>query len=177
MINRQFSLFKWQVWLDYCSPAVPNSDLTALVFIIIFNFIKQVYHISIPLWFVLHFSNVGWHTIGSRCIILFHIPNTFSNLYLVKSVTSSSIWTGNWICFRLQVDHWVQWLMLVLSKGRNRVGDSLLSPKNRNSPSFRDVFFCSYLEFRTMDKVHKTQWLWIWLLFDRMEQSSCLTSW
>jgi hypothetical protein len=36
----------------------------------------------------------------------------------------------------------------------NRVGISLLSPENGNRFSFQNDGFSSYLEFRTMDKVH-----------------------
>jgi hypothetical protein len=39
--------------------------------------------------------------------------------------------------------------------GPNRVDVSFLSPENGNRYSFRNVVFYNYLEFRTMDKVHK----------------------
>jgi hypothetical protein len=45
--------------------------------------------------------------------------------------------------------------MLALSKRPNRVGVSLLSPEDGNRPSFRNVVFSSYLEFQTIDKMHK----------------------
>jgi hypothetical protein len=50
---------------------------------------------------------------------------------------------------------WVQWLRLALSKGPNRVGLSLSSPEDGKRSSFRNIAFYSYLEFRTMDAVHK----------------------
>jgi hypothetical protein len=37
----------------------------------------------------------------------------------------------------------------------NGVGISLPSPEDGNRSSFRNVVFSRYLEFRTMDKVHK----------------------
>jgi hypothetical protein len=43
--------------------------------------------------------------------------------------------------------------MSALSKGPNRVGVSLSSPEDENS--FPNVMFSNYLEFRTMDEVHK----------------------
>jgi hypothetical protein len=51
---------------------------------------------------------------------------------------------GNWICFRLR---WRQ--------GLNRVGVSLSSPKDGNRSSFCKVVLYSYLEFLTMDAIHK----------------------
>jgi hypothetical protein len=45
--------------------------------------------------------------------------------------------------------------MLPLSKGPNRLGVSLPSPKDVNGPSFRNFVFSSYLEFRTMGKLQK----------------------
>jgi hypothetical protein len=54
----------------------------------------------------------------------------------------------------------VQWLILALSKGPNRVCVSIASPEDGNRPSFRHVVFCSYLGFRTMENVHKLQWFW-----------------
>jgi hypothetical protein len=48
----------------------------------------------------------------------------------------------------------IQWLRLDLTKGTNRVGVSPW-PENRNRSSFRNVIFSSYLEYRTMDRVHK----------------------
>jgi hypothetical protein len=35
------------------------------------------------------------------------------------------------------------------------VGDSLPSPKDENTSTFQNVVFNNYLEFRTIDKVHK----------------------
>jgi hypothetical protein len=49
----------------------------------------------------------------------------------------------------------VQWMELALSKRPNWVGVCLLSPEDRNISSFRNVLFSIYLEFRTVDKVHK----------------------
>jgi hypothetical protein len=46
-------------------------------------------------------------------------------------------------------------LMLSLSKGPNRVDVSFPSPEDGNRSSLRNVVFSSYLEFRTMDEVHK----------------------
>jgi hypothetical protein len=46
-------------------------------------------------------------------------------------------------------------MKLTLSKGLNRIDVSLPSPEERNRPSFRNVVFSSYLEFRTMEEVHK----------------------
>jgi hypothetical protein len=73
------------------------------------------------------------------------------------------------ICFRLQLkggrhsvgfhrkgypQSEVQWLRLALSNGPNRVGVAFNSPENKNKSSFRNVAFSSYLEFRTIYKVH-----------------------
>jgi hypothetical protein len=44
---------------------------------------------------------------------------------------------------------------VAFSKGPNRVGVSFPSPEARNRASFRNVVFSSYLEFQTVDKVHK----------------------
>jgi hypothetical protein len=44
---------------------------------------------------------------------------------------------------------------LALSKGPKRAGVSLPSPEDGNTSSLRNVVFSSYLEFQTMDKVHK----------------------
>jgi hypothetical protein len=45
--------------------------------------------------------------------------------------------------------------MLAFSKRPNRVKVSFPSPEDGNRPSFRNVLFSSYLEFRTIDIVHK----------------------
>jgi hypothetical protein len=50
---------------------------------------------------------------------------------------------------------WIQLLRLALSKGPNKVGDSLPSPADGNRSSFRNDVFSSSLEFWTMNKVHK----------------------
>jgi hypothetical protein len=42
-----------------------------------------------------------------------------------------------------------------LSKGPNRVGIYLPSPEDGKRSSFPEVVFSTYLEFWTMDKVHK----------------------
>jgi hypothetical protein len=42
-----------------------------------------------------------------------------------------------------------------ISKGPNREGVSLRSSEDENRLSFRNVVFSSYLESRTMNKVHK----------------------
>jgi hypothetical protein len=55
---------------------------------------------------------------------------------------------GNWVCFLLQVSSF--------SWGPNRVGESLPSLESRNRSSCRKAVFNSYLEYRTIDKVHKT---------------------
>jgi hypothetical protein len=47
-------------------------------------------------------------------------------------------------------------LNTVISKGPNTTGVSFLSPEDGNTPSCRNVLFSSYLEFRAMDKVHKS---------------------
>jgi hypothetical protein len=44
----------------------------------------------------------------------------------------------------------------VLSQGPNRVRVSLLSPEDVNRSAFRNVVFSSYVEFPTMDGVHKS---------------------
>jgi hypothetical protein len=73
---------------------------------------------------------------------------------------------GSWVSFRLQVTEeryvlcWVfnkdvQWLRLALSKGHNREGVCFLSPEHRNKSSFRTIVLSSYLEFRTMEEIHK----------------------
>jgi hypothetical protein len=49
----------------------------------------------------------------------------------------------------------VRWLRLDLSKGPNTAGVFYPSSENGKRPSFRNVVFSSYLEFRTIDKVHK----------------------
>jgi hypothetical protein len=49
----------------------------------------------------------------------------------------------------------VSFLMLVLSKGPKREGDFFRSLEDRNRTSFRNVVFYSYLELRTIVKVHK----------------------
>jgi hypothetical protein len=46
-------------------------------------------------------------------------------------------------------------LRMALSKGRNIVGVSVPSPEDGNYSSFRNFVPSSYLEFRTMNKVHK----------------------
>jgi hypothetical protein len=46
-------------------------------------------------------------------------------------------------------------LRLALSKGLNRVGLFLSSPKDGNRSNFSKAVFSSYLEFWAMDKVHK----------------------
>jgi hypothetical protein len=46
-------------------------------------------------------------------------------------------------------------MVLALSKGPNRVSVSLASLEDGKRSSFRNVVFSTYLEFRTMDKVHK----------------------
>jgi hypothetical protein len=48
----------------------------------------------------------------------------------------------------------VQSLRLALSKEPNRVGVSLSSHDDGNRSSFLNVVFSSYLELKTMDKVH-----------------------
>jgi hypothetical protein len=70
------------------------------------------------------------------------------------------------ICFRVQVRRrdtsllgslaLVQWLTLALFKRSNRFGVALLSPEDGNESTFQNVVFFSYLEFWTMDKVHKS---------------------
>jgi hypothetical protein len=47
-----------------------------------------------------------------------------------------------------------KWIKLALSKEPSRVGVSLSSPDDGNRSSFRNLVFSSYLEFRTIDKVH-----------------------
>jgi hypothetical protein len=60
------------------------------------------------------------------------------------------------VCFRLQMragKHlycWDPWI-----EGPNRVGARLLSPENGNRYSFRNAVFSIYLEFQTMERVHK----------------------
>jgi hypothetical protein len=44
---------------------------------------------------------------------------------------------------------------LVPSEGPNRVDVSLFSPEDGKRSNFRNLMFSSYLEFFTMDKVHK----------------------
>jgi hypothetical protein len=51
---------------------------------------------------------------------------------------------------RANPSHW-----LTLSKRPNRVGVPLLSPEDGKRYSFGNAVFSSYLEFRTMDNVHK----------------------
>jgi hypothetical protein len=46
-------------------------------------------------------------------------------------------------------------LMLALSMGPNRTGFTLTSTEVGNRSSFRNVVFSSYLEFRTMENIHK----------------------
>jgi hypothetical protein len=50
----------------------------------------------------------------------------------------------------------VKWLRLAPSKGPNRVGISVLLPEGWNKSNFRNIVFSSYLEFRTMDEVHRS---------------------
>jgi hypothetical protein len=45
--------------------------------------------------------------------------------------------------------------MLAIHNGPDWVGVSLPSPEDGNWSSFRNVVFSTYLEFRTMNKVHK----------------------
>jgi hypothetical protein len=45
-------------------------------------------------------------------------------------------------------------MRLPLFKEPNRVGVSLLSPEDETISVFQNVVFSSYLEFRTVDKVH-----------------------
>jgi hypothetical protein len=55
-------------------------------------------------------------------------------------------------------DFWINKICkvsLAFSKGPNRVGVSIPSSEDGNWSSFRNVVFSSYLEFRTMDNVHK----------------------
>jgi hypothetical protein len=53
------------------------------------------------------------------------------------------------------LDRAVQWVRLALSMGPNSLGVFLLSPEDGNRFSFWNVVFSSYLEFMTMDRVHK----------------------
>jgi hypothetical protein len=46
-------------------------------------------------------------------------------------------------------------MSLAFPKGPNRVGASLLLPKDGLKSNLRKVVFTSYLEFRTMDKVQE----------------------
>jgi hypothetical protein len=52
-----------------------------------------------------------------------------------------------------------------VAKGTNRVGLFFRSPENLNRSIFRNVVFTSYLEFRTMVKIHKPS------------DSECYTPW
>jgi hypothetical protein len=63
------------------------------------------------------------------------------------------------------------------------VGDSLPSPKDGNTSSFQNVVFSNYLEFRTIDKVHKPNYsryytpssehFMIYIPFSRISVSGC----
>jgi hypothetical protein len=48
-----------------------------------------------------------------------------------------------------------KWLRLSLSEWPKRVGVSLSTPEDGNRFSFRNNVFSSYIEFRTMDNIHK----------------------
>jgi hypothetical protein len=49
----------------------------------------------------------------------------------------------------------IEWgLGFALCEGPNRVGASLPSPEDVKRPSFKNVMFSSYLEFRMMDRAH-----------------------
>jgi hypothetical protein len=72
-------------------------------------------------------------------------------------------------------------MVLAISKEPNRVGASLPSPGDCIRFSFPNVVFSSYLEFRTMDRVHNLSdsecsllWglsKWIFFILNRMTQS------
>jgi hypothetical protein len=55
---------------------------------------------------------------------------------------------GTWVCFRLQVRPFYL--------GPNGVGEFVSSLESRNRSSCRKVMFSSYLVYRTIDKVQKT---------------------
>jgi hypothetical protein len=45
-------------------------------------------------------------------------------------------------------------LRFALYEGSNRAGVSIPSNEDANTPSFRNVMYSSYLEFRTLGNVH-----------------------
>jgi hypothetical protein len=59
------------------------------------------------------------------------------------------------------------WLRLALSKGPKKVGVSFTSPENGIGFSFRNIALSTYLEVRTMNKVHEPQLLRVLYAFVR----------
>jgi hypothetical protein len=91
-----------------------------------------------------------------RCRITPRITGSVDCIHRLEFKITRKQRFGNWVYFLLQVSlsHWTECL-LFLCKRPNRVGVSILSLKYGNRSSFRSVVFSTYLEFRTMDEVHK----------------------
>jgi hypothetical protein len=132
---------------------------------------------------------LSWHmNIGKG------IQNHWYGLCPSSGILNNSITQrfGNWNCFLLQMSRardllcwvsykgltWITWI--TVHKGHSRVGESLPSPEEGNSSSFRSVAFTSCLEFRTMDKPESCGFeiRWGWMKFFNVPNPSGRTrSW
>jgi hypothetical protein len=106
-----------------------------------YNLIHQHTTIYLELWGY----KVHWGTLTKKVLLNFVPP---------KLLIHQQLWG-------FKVEEKLHWGTLTkkveyqCTKGPNRVGVAHSSPEDWNRSSFRNIMFCSHLEFRTMDKVQK----------------------